>query len=540
MERNVITKIDTTTIDNYYDNDRISDLPDFIAHHILSFLVDSPKELIRTSVLSKKWLALTASFPILHFNLESFDKAIYPSWAPFDRQYSKKIFFKYIAYTISRFSQHQNVINANTFDLRAELEDPAHADIMNRCLGFVLKPGLQVFAIYSCGRHRYSVPPPMYRLPNVLLSVSSLTSLSIRDCELPSLLIAGDGDVVRFKLLKMLNLDDVYLNEEMIKCLTAGCPLLEEFRVCRCYGFKRLCVYGLQNLQKVEVYYTSEVEEIDIQAPNLSDIFLSDMNAKGVPPCINLFSGKTLSMIFYGCFSEQFAVSLSNFPFLETLILKLSYDHTILKLSSHSLRTLSLDTQIDLEDIEIDTPNLLYFQYSSRCSNVHRPIRNSGESKACMECYPDLDCDTIWFQQFRRFLDKTIAFKVLKLHICTNNTDVEELKLLEWPPFELEHIELNVRGISELSEYLPVLEAVLWCCRPRSLTLKSFNFYNDIERRNQVVKFTYEKLLQQEDKGKTNIQIMFSTVKACGSHDLLITFLKEEVNHKASLEARYE
>ncbi|KAJ0841114.1 putative F-box domain, leucine-rich repeat domain superfamily, F-box-like domain superfamily [Helianthus annuus] len=47
--------------------DRISQLPDFIVHHILSFLPDSPPaELVRMSVLSKTWFHLTASFPILN------------------------------------------------------------------------------------------------------------------------------------------------------------------------------------------------------------------------------------------------------------------------------------------------------------------------------------------------------------------------------------------------------------------------------------------------------------------------------------------
>nr|XP_043610672.1 uncharacterized protein LOC122582358 isoform X2 [Erigeron canadensis] len=127
------------------------------------------------------------------------------------------------------------------------------------------------------------------------------------------------------------------------------------------------------------------------------------------------------------------------------------------------------------------------------CSSLYyfrRPIvlpsiRNSRPMKACMECYPDFHCDTDWFQQFRRFLDKSIIFKVLKLNISMNFKDVEGLKLLDWPPFELEHIELKMLGISD---YLRVVEANLWCCRPKSLTLKPFYISNG--RRDQMVKFT--------------------------------------------------
>nr|XP_043634507.1 uncharacterized protein LOC122605611 [Erigeron canadensis] len=534
MGGTIVANINTTPPP--IDDDRISELPDVIAHHILSFLVDSPKELIRTSVLSKKWLALTASFPILDFTFKSFNRAIGPSGGPNAPKYVKDKFFNYVGYTTSRFSQQQNVVSANTFKLFAVLRDPAHASIIDRCLGLILKQGLQVFVVFNLGMPIFfddHQPPPMYRLPGELLSVSSLTSLSIHNCELPSSLIVDD-DVVKFKLLKLLDLEGVYLNEEMIRCLTAGCPLLEKFNVICCYGFKRLRVYGLQSLQNVRVYYMSPVEEIDIQAPNLVHIELLDMSAREKPPRVNLFSCQKLTMIFSRCFSKLFAVSLSNFPFLETLILKLPSNYRNFELSSHSLRKLSLETESDLDEIQIDTPNLLFFLYYASESYVHGPMGDSGESKTCMDCFRDFDVETSWLQKFRRFLGRTVPFKVLRLHFFANFVDVEELKLLGLPSFELEHIELdlNVNGVSELSEYLSVVDAVLWCCRPRSLTLKS-DFCDYLERQDHIVKFTYERLLEQEDQGQTNIQIVFSTDKAFGSNCSLITFLKEEVNQEA-------
>lgn len=40
--------------------DRISDLPPFIIHHIMSYL--NPEDIAKTSVLSKRWQYLRASF----------------------------------------------------------------------------------------------------------------------------------------------------------------------------------------------------------------------------------------------------------------------------------------------------------------------------------------------------------------------------------------------------------------------------------------------------------------------------------------------
>ena len=45
---------------------RISDLPEFIMHHILSFL--PRKEAVKTSLLSTKWNCVWSSFPILDFD----------------------------------------------------------------------------------------------------------------------------------------------------------------------------------------------------------------------------------------------------------------------------------------------------------------------------------------------------------------------------------------------------------------------------------------------------------------------------------------
>lgn len=46
--------------------DRISSLPPFIIHHIMLYL--SSKDVAKTSLLSKRWSYLRASFPILDFD----------------------------------------------------------------------------------------------------------------------------------------------------------------------------------------------------------------------------------------------------------------------------------------------------------------------------------------------------------------------------------------------------------------------------------------------------------------------------------------
>ncbi|PWA72077.1 F-box domain, Leucine-rich repeat domain, L domain-like protein [Artemisia annua] len=419
--------------------DWISQLPEFIIHHILSYL-DSPKQLVRMSVLSKYWFAVTVSFPVSGFNILQFENVIKSPTRRIDQdkrsQYVRDCFFKYVDYTTSRF-YHQNV-SVQMFKLITPYQDhdPTQVDIIDRCLGLFLTKGVKVLVIGIKDIHPTFFDLPKYRLPNILLSASSLTSMKIYRCELPSSLMVDD---VKFKSLKMLELERVPLHDEVIKRLTTSCPLLEKIIINDCEGVKNFCVYGLQNLQEVEIEFgDAQLEIIDIDAPNLWHLW------------------------------------------------------------------------------------------------------DSIPSKARME-YGGI-VDRYSFQYLRQFLDKNIGFKELKLRIDVRRIEVEELMVIQSPRYELEHVELYIK---ELSVYESILDAVLWCCRPHSLTLEANFACTNIKEWSNIVKFTHEKLLLQEDEGKTNIGILISSSSKVQKHfsdlnsfltasprDLqveTITFIKEEV-----------
>lgn len=154
--------IDTT------DTDQISELPECIIHEILSFFY-SPTDLVRMSVLSKRWFALTASFPIINLNLDAIISLLHAPGVPFDTlqnsEYIRDMFYKYVEYTTSRFCG-QNV-SIHTFKLITVLLEPIDIDIIDRCLELILKKGVQVLVIditsypYS-PQHLYVKDLPMY------------------------------------------------------------------------------------------------------------------------------------------------------------------------------------------------------------------------------------------------------------------------------------------------------------------------------------------------------------------------------------------
>lgn len=227
--------------------DRISQLPECIVHHILSFL-DSPVDLVRTSLLSKKWFALTASFPILDF--KSFGYTT-PSGIPWEN-----VFLKYVDYTTSRFCEQNDSVH--TFKLITRIQDTTELHLIERCVESILGKGVQVLLIYILEAHRSREPLLAYRLPNILVSASSLTSLTLRSCKLPLSLMIDD---VKFKSLKLLHFDDISIDEEVINFFTASSPLLEEFIVKYCRGFKKFCVMVFKIFKNLGLTITKKLRK---------------------------------------------------------------------------------------------------------------------------------------------------------------------------------------------------------------------------------------------------------------------------------------
>ncbi|PWA92976.1 F-box domain, Leucine-rich repeat domain, L domain-like protein [Artemisia annua] len=378
-------------------------------------------------------------------------------------------------------------------------------DIIDQCVKLILTRGLKVLDICIM-KSRKSRCQPMYLLPDVLSSVSTLTFLKISDCVMLPLSLMVD--VLNFKSLKKLRLKEVPLNPLVIKHLSAICPLLQELVVEWCYGFKKFCVNGrLQNLKKLRFSDNNEVESIDIEAPNLCECFLT-VGEWGGATSATLGSCKQLRTLYlHGPFfstSIGFSDFLSNFPFLENLSLYLVNRRDSLTVSSPSLRDFWLYDDCDLEEIDFNTPNLLIFKYANAW-DYFTLKSDSGELKTCMECHIIDEVDTLWLLKLRQFLEKANRFKILRLINLHGrfSVDFELLKGTQLPPYELEHVELKM----PIRDMLPVLDGLLWCFRPRSLSLTSiFSEMND-EEQSHFLKFISEKLIRQEDQGPTNIRI---------------------------------
>ncbi|GJY58133.1 hypothetical protein Tco_0458025 [Tanacetum coccineum] len=142
-------------------------------------------------------------------------------------------------------------------------------------------------------------------------------------------------------------------------------------------------------------------------------------------------------------------------------------------------KILELQWDCNLEEIDLNAPNLLLFKYGYECYTSQGLFAmsriDSSFVKGCMKCYTNKDFDILWFQRLRRILDKNrismfleLAIDLLCLPIDLQRLiDVEELKLIQSPPYELAHVKLeHMYSIKESPAYVALVDDVLWCLRP--------------------------------------------------------------------------
>lgn len=127
--------------------------------------------------------------------------------------------------------------------------------------------------------------------------------------------------------------------------------------------------------------------------------------------------------------SNAFTDFLSNFPLVENLVLVNAYSSNKLKLSSQTLKALVLHSKnVDLVNIEFNTPNLGLFIYSSDVENSWPVTRHAHLLQTCMRSYSNgQSIDVVWFRKLKLFLDDRNRFEFLNFYIHTRVRFFEQI-----------------------------------------------------------------------------------------------------------------
>ncbi|KAL8494042.1 hypothetical protein ACS0TY_025007 [Phlomoides rotata] len=229
--------------------DRLSELPDSLLVHILSFL--GVKEAGITSVLSKRWKFLWAELPKLEFceNWEAKKKHDFVTWVnrTIDtrrRGYLERFLVKFINYDKC---------------FASDLDDWIEFSVKNKVKELILM-------LFPCGTGYYTPPQMMY-------SCSSLTALHLSGC------IMAYERTIGWQSLTDLTLSEVELNQHLLDEILSSCPVLSRLELEECWGFNRLEVIS-RCLDRLTIEEFGSEPFLEISAPYIRSLNIT-VNPQG-------------------------------------------------------------------------------------------------------------------------------------------------------------------------------------------------------------------------------------------------------------------
>ncbi|GJW98951.1 F-box/LRR-repeat protein 25-like protein [Tanacetum coccineum] len=200
--------------------DRISWLPDCLLVEIISRLPET-KYAIRTGTLSKRWQHLWPQLPNLIIQNYYVDN--------FPQFYS----------SVERILSQRDQSNLNKLELHCCYTNQNKSQL-NNCIRNAINHNVQEVDI-DLNFHPHDNG---FVLPEFFFICSSFIHLTLSHCSFEQ------ADIISWKNLRTLHIEDVELDEDVIKNIFSGSPLLEILELDFCYGFERIDVINksLQNL----------------------------------------------------------------------------------------------------------------------------------------------------------------------------------------------------------------------------------------------------------------------------------------------------
>ncbi|KAM7264839.1 hypothetical protein ACFE04_002522 [Oxalis oulophora] len=319
--------------------DRISELPEGILHHILSFL--TLKQVKQLSLLSKTWKQVSATHPILNFTRDVF---LEPNLDV------RKINLEHVIEEKSRLKQnlltifnavdqslrpfHDRRLSINEFEL--SLTPQPHSDLSSVYLSRIyqwiqqaIDSNVQILTIstgFDCGR---PTPPQCD-----LFSRSFNTSL------------------------KKLNLRSVRLTDQLPQSLFTN---LEALTLSRCCGLRKINISGPTKLKKIYLRL-KDLELVHIEALSLVEALLFGRTLKVVDirQCKNI---RYVTMVKITILAKWLDEGLDYYPALKSLNF-FNCELKVAKISSNNLKSLELSYLSGLAAIDLNTPSLTEFTYN--------------------------------------------------------------------------------------------------------------------------------------------------------------------------------
>ncbi|KAK2654456.1 hypothetical protein Ddye_014312 [Dipteronia dyeriana] len=486
--------------------DMISELPEPILHHILSFLPF--KQVARTCVLSKKWEETWRTYPVFKID----ESILFPKdWWRYQNKRMKSLNF--LEQTL-RNRHFKDLVCMEKFSMETKLfADQEIVSFVDRCISYAIgnnvkKLKLGIYAIgnnvkklgiLSKRRHKLEFglkSNRWYDLPPIVLCAKSIEVLKLRGCklELPRKIN------VKLASLRRMHLVEVYSNSHVINNLLAGCPLIEEIGISNCEGIESVELFGLERLIDIRIADNKGLKRVDMKKLNVSSLSICqpltipfEIN---ITICTNL---KSLRFVEAYITDEWLCQLIYELPLLECLELCHCKKLKSIKISSASLKTFSIFGCMYVVELKIDTLNLTHFTYDGGmiflCLNA-LALSNVDLSLFRSNFVP------FWNAKFIELLAQFHKFsEMLSLRVSKNEEFIVSKELRQMIPSPLsscKHLNLRIDTISQPFSIAKVVDELLWIA-PHIKTLSIEYFLSGAFKKTSF-EFSYKKPLVYEDE----------------------------------------
>ncbi|PSR96212.1 F-box/LRR-repeat protein [Actinidia chinensis var. chinensis] len=380
--------------------DRISDLPEPIIDHIISFL--RRDDVVRTSVLSKRWKHMWASFHVLDFDQFYFERL----------EKDKETFFDHVERSLSRFMEYSDA-RIWKFRLVVKVVDFISATLVEKWMKVIVKRGFEELDLWI-----YPDIRSCYLLILSVLASNSPKVLKLRECSVLVHHLNTTG--MKFMSLRKLTLDTIKLGGKLLDNIISTCPLIEELALIHCYGLSKIQVNGLHVIKRFDVIGPwKELEAIEVNASSLVYFHYDDEYAPFIDlsKCQNL---KHLSIWNSTIEAASFDELISKTPSVEVLdVISCDMLETF-HISSLRLKRFALYDCKRLAWFDLDAPNLNLFLYKGNLGPLTTSTgASSGKWEVKLDYYFYYDFDTLTQLELRKLISrKSHQFKALTLSLA--------------------------------------------------------------------------------------------------------------------------
>ncbi|XP_074281953.1 putative F-box/LRR-repeat protein At4g15060 [Silene latifolia] len=467
--------------------DRFSDLPDFLVHHIISFL--DTREAYRTCILSKRWAHISATNPILEFHYYCEPKLPCRYWP------SKEVSARLLGYIDSRMQRYaEDNLRIRTLKLRfpasnrvfgCDVEDIELLELSRKLEELSCKVDEWIRIAVRNQVARLDLDGPInYQLPAILLSAKSLRELYCMNVKIPY--YNGAINLASLQTLKLISVD---VEERMLNHIISSCLLLKCLSVKFCFGFKTIVIPCCSQVKELTLKYSlPENGTIILESSYLTCFQFSDSYDDRWPIMLKpglLRNLRTLDLFSSGITDGDLGKLLPELASLETLHLFNCRRLTMIRISNVQLKKIYLDDCHGLLYVTVDAPSLTKFKYKGDFDPDC--IITISSQASCVLSVHTIPCclDTLGFFKLKQLMTGLRSCNALKIWL-SDDYDESERDDIKFDEEELGDVNLGPpRDITELklslydqnlsrSSMSAFLNGLFWTCRPDIISFQFF------------------------------------------------------------------